>query len=200
MLNKVAIGERLFRQRYLIWPVLGLLAIFCGWGEWEGDSVLWPLGLLLLGVGAGLRVSSIRYIGGAARIKGRNAKKLIVSGPFAYVRNPIYIANFMIFSGFILLCELPWFLFLALVFLFIQYSFIISFEEDLLKEKFGSLYLDYLKKVPRWIPRLEVDNDPSDLQPSSLRRVLRVERSGILNLALMIGLAILKEVIHVHLF
>ncbi len=200
MLNKVVIGHRLFRRRYLIWPILGLFAIFCGWGEWENKLILWPLGFLLLGIGVWLRVWSIRYIGGAARTKRRKAQKLIASGPYAYVRNPIYIANFLVFSGYILVCKLPWFLPLALGLLFIQYSFIISFEEDLLKEKFGQSYLDYLKKVPRWIPRLKVGYDPSDLPPSSLRKVLRVERGGILNLALMIGLALIKEVTGFHLF
>ncbi len=200
MLNKVAIGERLFRRRYLIWPTLGLFALFCGWGKWENELILWPLGFLLLGIGVWLRARSIRYIGGGARLKSRKAQKLIVSGPYAYVRNPIYIANFLVFSGFILLCELPWFLPFALGFLFIQYSLIVSFEEDLLKGKFGLPYLDYLQRIPRWIPRLRVGYDPSELPPSSLRRVLRVERGGILNLILMIGLAILKEVTHFHLF
>jgi len=200
MLNKVEIGEGLFRRRYIIWPVLGLFALFCGWGKWENGLILWPLGLLLLFGGVGLRVWSIRYIGGAARTRGRKASKLIVSGPYAYHRNPLYVANFLILSGFILLCELPWFLPLAWALLFIQYSFIVSFEEELLKGKFGAPYLDYLQRVPRWIPKLRVQYEPSGLQPRSLRQVLRVERAGILNLVLMIGLAILKEAANLHLF
>ena len=66
--------------------------------------------------------------------------------------------------------------------------------------RFGAPYLDYLQRVPRWIPKLRVQYEPSGLQPRSLRQVLRVERAGILNLVLMIGLAILKEAANLHLF
>ncbi len=184
----------------MIWPLLGFFALFCGWGGWEGGPLPWIWGFALLVVGTWLRIWSIRYIGGAARTKGKKAKRLIVSGPFAYVRNPIYIANFFVFSGFILLCGLPWFLPLALGFLFIQYSLIVTFEEDLLKEKFGQPYLDYLKEVPRWIPKLRRRSGPSPQSPYPLGRVLRWERGGILNLVLMVGLAILKEITGLHLF
>jgi len=82
-------------------------------------------------------------------------KELVITGFYRYVRNPIYVGVLSIFLGHFL-----WFGYLALLiytaFAFIGvHSFIILYEEPILKKKFGSAYEDYLKRVPRWIPRLK---------------------------------------------
>lgn len=81
-------------------------------------------------------------------------KELVVTGFYRYVRNPIYAGVFMIFLGHFL-----WFgywsllLYTALSFLGVH-LFIITYEEPTLKKKFGAAYENYLKRVPRWIPRI----------------------------------------------
>jgi len=80
-------------------------------------------------------------------------KELVASGPYRYVRNPIYVGVLLIFSGHFL-----WFgywsllMYTILAFLGVH-SFILLYEEPTLKRKFGASYEGYLKRVPRWIPR-----------------------------------------------
>jgi len=81
-------------------------------------------------------------------------KELVVTGFYRYVRNPIYVGVLLIFLGHFL-----WFGYLALLtytliaFIGVHF-FIILYEEPTLEKKFGPAYEDYLKRVPRWLPKL----------------------------------------------
>jgi protein-S-isoprenylcysteine O-methyltransferase Ste14 len=80
-------------------------------------------------------------------------KELVVTGLYRYVRNPIYVGVLAIFLGHFL-----WFgywallIYTVLAFIGVQF-FVVLYEEPTLKRKFGAAYEDYLKTVPRWIPR-----------------------------------------------
>ena len=80
-------------------------------------------------------------------------KRLVVRGPYRYVRNPMYAGVLLILLG-----EAIYFLswpilaeagmFLAVTHLFVRY-----YEEPVLRRKFGESYERYLQTVGRWIPR-----------------------------------------------
>ena len=80
--------------------------------------------------------------------------ELVTTGPYHYIRNPIYVGVLSIFLGHFL-----WFgywallLYTILAFLGVH-LFIVLYEEPTLKRRFGAAYEDYLKKVPRWIPKI----------------------------------------------
>ncbi|MHA2296389.1 MAG: methyltransferase family protein [Candidatus Hodarchaeales archaeon] len=76
---------------------------------------------------------------------------LVVEGPFKYSRNPVYLSVIIIFSGIsILIGSLT--LLLAPLALFIIFRlFFISWEEKKLEETFGKDYLDFKKRVRRWL-------------------------------------------------
>lgn len=81
-------------------------------------------------------------------------KALVVTGLYRYVRNPIYVGVLSIFLGHFLWFGY-WALLLYTVFAFIGvHWFIVLYEEPTLKKKFGTDYEEYLKKVPRWIPKV----------------------------------------------
>lgn len=81
-------------------------------------------------------------------------KELVATGPYRYVRNPIYVGVVLIFLGHFLWFEY-WSLLLYTVLSFIGvHAFIVFYEEPTLKRKFGATYEEYLKRVPRWIPKL----------------------------------------------
>ena len=81
-------------------------------------------------------------------------KELVVTGPYRYVRNPIYVGVLLIFWGHFLWFGY-WALFLYALFSFIGvHLFIVSYEEPTLKKKFGAAYEEYRKRVPRWIPKV----------------------------------------------
>jgi protein-S-isoprenylcysteine O-methyltransferase Ste14 len=82
-------------------------------------------------------------------------KELVVTGPYRYVRNPIYVGVLSIFLGHFLWFGY-WALLIYTMFAFIGvHFFVVLYEEPTLKRKFGATYNDYLKKVPRWIPKFK---------------------------------------------
>jgi protein-S-isoprenylcysteine O-methyltransferase Ste14 len=75
----------------------------------------------------------------------------ITNGPFKISRNPIYLGMTIILSGVeILLGSLSPMIF-PVVFVIIINRFFISVEEKILENKFGENYLEYKKRVRRWI-------------------------------------------------
>jgi protein-S-isoprenylcysteine O-methyltransferase Ste14 len=82
-------------------------------------------------------------------------KELVVTGLYRYVRNPIYVGALSIFLGHFLWFGY-WALLIYTVLAFIGvHSFIVLYEEPTLKRKFGAAYEEYLKRVPRWIPKFK---------------------------------------------
>jgi protein-S-isoprenylcysteine O-methyltransferase Ste14 len=81
-------------------------------------------------------------------------RELVITGPYRYVRNPIYMGVFAIFFGHFLWFAY-WALFIYTVLAFIgAHIFVVLYEEPTLKRKFGESYENYLQHVPRWLPRL----------------------------------------------
>lgn len=94
-------------------------------------------------------------------VKGRGTpapidppKELVATGFYRYVRNPMYVGVLLILVGHFLWFGSLWMIAYAALALVIVHLFVTGYEEPTLKKKFGEAYEDYLKKVPRWIPRL----------------------------------------------
>lgn len=80
-------------------------------------------------------------------------KDLVATGFYRYVRNPMYVGVLAIIIGHFLWFEY-WNLLIYTVVVFVAFHlFVVYYEEPTLKRNFGASYEDYLKKVPRWIPR-----------------------------------------------
>jgi protein-S-isoprenylcysteine O-methyltransferase Ste14 len=82
-------------------------------------------------------------------------KKLVVEGPYAVVRNPMYWS-----VGSVMLGEAAVFHSLALVKLVAAFLagvilFVLLYEEPALQRKFGDEYGEYCRRVPRWLPRFK---------------------------------------------
>ena len=82
-------------------------------------------------------------------------KELVVTGFYRYVRNPIYVGVMLIFLGHFLWSGYWSLLLYALLSFIGVHFFIILYEEPTLKKKFGAAYEEYLRRVPRWIPRFK---------------------------------------------
>jgi protein-S-isoprenylcysteine O-methyltransferase Ste14 len=81
-------------------------------------------------------------------------QKLVVTGLYRHVRNPIYIAVVAVILGQALLFgdrRLLWYG--ALLWLFFH-VWVVMIEEPTLKQTFGAEYENFRTNVPRWIPRL----------------------------------------------
>ena len=79
------------------------------------------------------------------------ASTLLMSGPFAHSRNPIYLANVMLVAGFGFALGSRWFLFGAALLFFLLSEFAIKREERHLEANFPQAWTDYKKIVRRWI-------------------------------------------------
>jgi protein-S-isoprenylcysteine O-methyltransferase Ste14 len=80
--------------------------------------------------------------------------KMIISGPYAYVRNPMITGVVLILTGEALMLS-SWAIGIwAIVFLIINMFYFPLSEEPGLRKRFGKEYEEYCKNVPRYIPRL----------------------------------------------
>ena len=81
-------------------------------------------------------------------------EELIIHGSYRFVRNPMYVGFYLLLLGQAILFKSFGFL-LYLAGLFLLFHLLVVFvEERMLKQRFGELYSQYCKSVPRWIPRL----------------------------------------------
>ncbi len=81
--------------------------------------------------------------------------KFVAMGPYAYVRNPMYIGGFILLIGFGLYHASVAILILSVILLAIFHLFVVIVEEKKLEGSFGESYLDYKKHLNRWIPKFK---------------------------------------------
>jgi protein-S-isoprenylcysteine O-methyltransferase Ste14 len=103
--------------------------------------------------GEWLRIAGVRHIGVISRTRSDRLGPLVDSGPFAWVRNPLYLGNIALWVGFAFMARLPWLALVFLALLFLEYHAIVSWEERLLASRIGDAYVQYMTRVPRWIPK-----------------------------------------------
>ena len=140
---------------------------------------LLPIGVILVVTGELLRLNGVRYAGGETRTLKVGAAILCSSGPFAYLRNPLYLGNVTIYAGMVLIAggEFVWILLpTTLTFFFLEYGLIISLEEETLRKKFNEEYGEYLSMVPRLIPRVSPWKGGSETVPMTIEKTLRTEK------------------------
>jgi protein-S-isoprenylcysteine O-methyltransferase Ste14 len=112
------------------------------------------LGVLVVAAGEAIRLWAVHHIGAISRTRSDRLGPLIDTGPFALVRNPLYLGNILLWLGFALSARLFWLAPIIVVLLAFEYHAIVRWEETLLAMRMGDAYLDYTTRVPRWIPRL----------------------------------------------
>ena len=140
---------------------------------------LLPIGVILVVTGELLRLNGVRYAGGETRTLKVGASALCSSGPFAYLRDPLYLGNVIIYAGMVLIAggEFVWILLpVTLTFFFLEYGLIISLEEETLRKKFNEEYGEYLSMVPRLIPRVSPWKGGSETVPMTIEKTLRTEK------------------------
>jgi protein-S-isoprenylcysteine O-methyltransferase Ste14 len=115
------------------------------------------VGFLIVAVGEATRFWGVSIAGSETRTTGEvGGTFLITNGPFAYVRNPLYVGNMLLYAGVgvMSMALTPWLLIVAVIWFYIQYTLIVSREEEFLRGKFGSDYEHYCQHVNRFLPRL----------------------------------------------
>lgn len=159
-----SLGQVLFRLRSLtplpvVLACLWLLARsrgVAGPGGPPVDLALDVVGVLLACAGQALRFYTLGQVpeGTSGQDLWLKASTLNTRGPYAFVRNPLYVGNLGIVLGLLLVANEPWVYALGLGFFFGEYFFIIRAEERFLRERFGEAFDEFCRRVPRWVPRL----------------------------------------------
>lgn len=131
------------------------------------ECMLW-LGYALVILGAMGRAYCSAYIG------GRKNDVIVREGPFAVVRNPLYVFSFLAVAGIGLQSGMWTVLILLAATFMLYYPQVVAKEEAFLTHKFGDAYAQYMRDVPRWIPnfRLWCEPDAIEAQPKFIRRTL----------------------------
>lgn len=114
-------------------------------------------GFVMVLVGEAIRFWGVAIVGSETRTTGEvGGTYLITSGPFAYVRNPLYVGNMIMYAGVgvMSMALFPWLVLAACMWFFIQYTLIVNKEEEYLAERFGEAYEHYRRHVRRFLPRL----------------------------------------------
>ena len=109
-------------------------------------------GLAIIGIGLGFDVSAMATMmrHRANILPHRAATALVTSGPFAVSRNPIYLGNTMVLVGLAAAFGNAWFLPAAGVAVLAVTEMAIRREEAHLAARFGSAWVAYAARVPRW--------------------------------------------------
>ena len=147
------------------------------------------IGIGLIVVGESIRIYGVRFAGGATRTREVGAPSLCTSGPYSRCRNPLYLGNMIIYCGVVLMAggQFLWPLFFIVFFFFsLQYSMIISLEEEALVKLFGNEYQLYRESVPRLFPRISpwVGNDKR--VPLTIIQTLKTEKRTLQNIIIII--------------
>jgi protein-S-isoprenylcysteine O-methyltransferase Ste14 len=152
------VDEFVFARRgeLLAIPAVALAAF----GKPSAFSV--AVGLPLAFVGEAIRAWAVGYSGVTTRGDTVMAPALVTAGPYAYVRNPLYVGNFITAAGFALAFtghnEPPARLALVAGSLGVMlgvYAIVVPHEERFLRSTFGAAFDAYTDAVPRVVPLTE---------------------------------------------
>jgi protein-S-isoprenylcysteine O-methyltransferase Ste14 len=147
------VGGWLFRHRTSI-PLPAAIAILTlRLGEAPPSAALVGIGIAITVLGELIRMWGVHHIGAISRTRSERLGPLVASGPFALLRNPLYVGNIALWVGFALTARLIWLAAVVFLLLALEYHAIVRWEEALLESRMGQAYRDYAARVPRWIPR-----------------------------------------------
>jgi len=146
----VRFGSWLFPRRSWI-PLPLVAALLLLPAQSESQAWFWA-GLAVVLAGEWVRLAGVRQIGVISRTRSDRLGPLVASGPFAWVRNPLYLGNIALWVGITLSARLIWLAPIVAALLLGEYHAIVRWEERLLESRLGDEYLDYAARVPRWVP------------------------------------------------
>ena len=162
------VGGWLFRHRTSI-PLPAAIAILTlRLGEAPPSAALVGIGIAITVAGELIRLWGVHHIGAISRTRSDRLGPLVAAGPFALIRNPLYVGNILLWVGFALAARLTWLAPVIFLLLALEYHAIVRWEETLLESRLGEAYRNYAARVPRWMPLLlnrgdredRGDNDP----------------------------------------
>ncbi len=181
----------LFKYRSYTPIPIGIMIVYFA----RQDSALLLIGVPFLLLGESIRVWAVSYAGGETRTRRVGAPALCSSGPFAFVRNPLYLGNMFMYLGIVFIAGSAniWLMVATtLAFFLVQYSLIISLEEETLGAIFGQEYEEYRNNVPAIFPRLSRWDTRDKRKPASMLKTIKTEKRTLQNVIFILLLIFLR--------
>lgn len=104
-------------------------------------------------LGGALRLAAIRRLGKHARVGAARAAALVTAGPYARLRNPLYAAALLAVLGLGLCAGLGAWALAPAAAAWLIYDLVARHEERVLVAERGGEAAEYVRQVPRWLPR-----------------------------------------------
>jgi protein-S-isoprenylcysteine O-methyltransferase Ste14 len=150
-------------------------------------EIYYETGCLIVGlIGFGIRVYTVGYT--PKNTSGRNtteqvADSLNTTGIYSMVRHPLYLGNFFMWLGPVLLTGNLWFTVAFVLFYWIYYERIMFAEEQFLRKKFGDTYLRWSVHTPAFLPAF--GRYTKSHLTFSWKKVIKQEKNGLAALFLI---------------
>ena len=119
-----------------------------------------------------------------------DVKEVVTDGLYQVCRNPLYLANFLMWLGLAVMWWEIYFFAVIVGFFAVEYFFIIKAEESYLSNKFGPAYDEYKKAVPAFFPRIKNFRKPE--RPFNWDKVFKNETN------LLLFILILPPVLYIY--
>ncbi len=188
-------GNILFRHRSFL-PLIIVIAgisvfVFDNlYGKVPGmQAYLWVeiASLVVSFIGLFIRIIAVGHT--PANTSGRNTKiqladEINTTGIYSTVRHPLYLGNFFMWAGAVVLIANVWFAIIFILVYWIYYERIMYAEEQFLRRKFGQAYLAWAEKTPAFIP--DCTNKVQSKYPFSFKKILKKEKNGLFAIFLLL--------------
>ncbi|HVQ38367.1 MAG TPA: isoprenylcysteine carboxylmethyltransferase family protein [Pyrinomonadaceae bacterium] len=158
-----------YDQRGVLASLPLVLAAFITYGEIQDGWTAWVSGLVIFFLGLCGRIWAQQHL----HYRLKMAMSLTQTGPYALLRNPIYVSNTLMSVGVTLVSRVWWLVPITILWCALVFSIVVREEESRIIKVFGQPYADYLKAVPRWLPRF--GTAPLGLVNEHLGRSIRAE-------------------------
>ena len=145
-----------------------LVSVFCF--ETSSNSIIpyasnFAISLILLGLATRMYASGFVL----------KNKELSTTGPYAFVRHPLYTGNIMILIGLCLINGFFWSFVTAFIFLWFYYPTAIEYEDRKLKSLFPDTWEEWASMTPALMPKMDLNSkifSKLDLRSWSLKKSL----------------------------
>ncbi|MDD5006106.1 MAG: isoprenylcysteine carboxylmethyltransferase family protein [Candidatus Omnitrophica bacterium] len=151
--------RRILKLRFAILYPFGLFIVL--FATPDDESIRFGIWFILTGL-------FIRVWANGYAIK---MEKLTTSGPYAFVRHPLYLGTMFVIAGFIIMLKIYLVGVMFIILMAIIYRRTIKKEEDMLEKKFGELYINYKRKIAAMIPAF-LPYQEGEKWPFSFRRLI----------------------------
>jgi len=141
--------------------------------SWEAFCFLFSM------LGFAIRCLTVAYV--PSGTSGRNTREQIAdvlntTGIYSVVRHPLYLGNLIVIFGLLLFIRVWWFALIGGLMFWVYYERMAFAEEEFLRNKFGTPFLEWAERTPAFLPRLKNWTRPG--LSFSLRKLLKREYHG----------------------